>query len=67
MMTEVELHRRNHEQLSDRDVILDEQDLAVDLTSSPVAPTCTCMYIIMNNIFYTKFKPLWWAPFGWAL
>ena len=38
MIAEMELHRRNHEQLSDRDMILDEQDLAVGLTYSPMAP-----------------------------
>ena len=38
MIAEMEFHRHNHEQLSDRDVILDEQDLAVDLISSPMVP-----------------------------
>ena len=37
MIAEMELHRHSHEQLSGGDVIL-EQDLAVDLISSPMAP-----------------------------
>ena len=33
-----EFHRHGHAQLSDKDVRLHEQDLAVDLTFSPVVP-----------------------------
>ena len=38
MTAEMELYRCSHEQPSLRYVILDEQDLAAGLTSSPVAP-----------------------------